>query len=72
MAQIPEARRAEFDEAQRIARRFGARVVVSQQEGVNGSYHDGVISLNPNAANPVRQTLIHELTHHHGEQRPVQ
>lgn len=62
--QIPEARRAEFDEAQRIARRFGARVVVSQQEGVNGSYHDGVISLNPNAANPVRQTLIHELTHH--------
>lgn len=62
--QIPEARRAEFDEAQRIARRFGARVVVSQQEGVNGSYRDGVISLNPNAANPVRQTLIHELTHH--------
>lgn len=62
--QIPEARRAEFDKAQRIARRFGARVVVSQQEGVNGSYRDGVISLNPNAANPVRQTLIHELTHH--------
>lgn len=62
--QIPESRRAEFDEAQRIARRFGARVVVSQQEGVNGSYRDGVISLNPNAANPVRQTLIHELTHH--------
>lgn len=62
--QIPESRRAEFDEAQRIAQRFGARVVVSQQEGVNGSYRDGVISLNPNAANPVRQTLIHELTHH--------
>lgn len=62
--QIPESRRAEFDEAQRIAQRFGARVVVSQQEGVNGSYRDGVISLNPNAVNPVRQTLIHELTHH--------
>lgn len=62
--QIPKSRRAEFDEAQRIAQRFGARVVVSQQEGVNGSYRDGVISLNPNAANPVRQTLIHELTHH--------
>ena len=62
--QIPESRLAEFDEAQRIAQRFGARVVVSQQEGVNGSYRDGVISLNPNAANPVRQTLIHELTHH--------
>ena len=62
--QIPESRRAEFDEAQRIAQRFGARVVVSQHEGVNGSYRDGVISLNPNAANPVRQTLIHELTHH--------
>lgn len=62
--QIPETQRAAFDEAQRIARRFGARVVVSQQEGVNGSYRDGVISLNPNAVNPVRQTLIHELTHH--------
>ena len=62
--QIPEKQRAAFDEAQRIAQRFGARVVVSQQEGVNGSYRDGVISLNPNAANPVRKTLIHELTHH--------
>lgn len=62
--QIPETQRAVFDEAQRIAQRFGARVVVSQQEGVNGSYRDGVISLNPNAVNPVRQTLIHELTHH--------
>ena len=62
--QIPETQRAAFDEAQRIAQRFGARVVVDQQEGVNGSYRDGVISLNPNAANPVRQTLIHELTHH--------
>lgn len=62
--QIPETQRAAFDEAQRIAQRFGARVVVSQQEGVNGSYRDGVISLNPYAVNPVRQTLIHELTHH--------
>ncbi len=62
--QIPETQRAAFDDAQRIAQRFGARVVVSQQEGVNGSYRDGVISLNPNAVNPVRQTLIHELTHH--------
>ena len=62
--QIPETQRAAFDEAQRIAQRFGARVVVDQQEGVNGSYRDGVISLNPNAANPVRQTLVHELTHH--------
>lgn len=62
--QIPETQRAAFDEAQRIAQRFGAQVTVNQQEGVNGSYREGVISLNPNAANPVRQTLIHELTHH--------
>ena len=62
--QIPESRRAAFDEAQRIAQRFGARVVASEQEGVNGSYRDGVIALNPYAADPVRQTLIHELTHH--------
>lgn len=62
--QVPETQRAAFDEAQRIAQRFGARIVVSQQAGVNGSYRDGVISLNPNAANPVRQTLVHELTHH--------
>lgn len=62
--QIPETQRAAFDEAQRIAQRFGAQVTVSQQEGANGSYREGVISLNPNAVNPVRQTLIHELTHH--------
>ena len=63
-AQLSEPQRAQLDEADKIARRFGARVELDSREGVSGSYRDGVITLNPNTANPVRQTLIHELTHH--------
>lgn len=63
-AQLSEPQRAQLDEADKIARRFGARVGLDNREGVSGSYRDGVITLNPNTANPVRQTLIHELTHH--------
>lgn len=63
-AQLSEPQRAQLDEADKIARRFGARVELDNREGVSGSYRDGVITLNPNTANPVRQTLIHELTHH--------
>lgn len=63
-AQLSESQRVQLDEADKIARRFGARVELDGREGVNGSYRGGVITLNPNAANPMRQTLIHELTHH--------
>lgn len=63
-AQLSEPQRAQLDEADKIARRFGARVELDSREGVSGSYRDGVITLNPNTTNPVRQTLIHELTHH--------
>lgn len=63
-AQLSEPQRAQLDEADKIARRFGARVELDNREEVSGSYRDGVITLNPNTANPVRQTLIHELTHH--------
>lgn len=63
-AQLSEPQRAQLDEADKIARRFGARVELDSREGVSGSYRDGAITLNPNTANPVRQTLIHELTHH--------
>lgn len=62
--QLSEPQRAQLDEADKIARRFGARVELDNREGVSGSYRDGVITLNPNTANPVRQTLIHELTHY--------
>lgn len=63
-AQLSEPQRAQLDEADKIARRFGARVELDSREGVSGSYRDGAITLNPNTANPVRQTLIRELTHH--------
>lgn len=63
-AQLSEPQRTQLDEADKIARRFGARVELDSREGVSGSYRDGAITLNPNTANPVRQTLIHELTHH--------
>ena len=63
-ARLSEPQRAQLDEADKIARRFGARVELDSREGVSGSYRDGVITLNPNTTNPVRQTLIHELTHH--------
>lgn len=62
--QLSEPQRAQLDEADKIARRFGVRVELDNREGVSGSYRDGVITLNPNTANPVRQTLIHELTHY--------
>lgn len=62
--QLSEPQRAQLDEADKIARRFGARVELDNREGVSGSYRDGVITLNPNTANPVQQTLIHELTHY--------
>lgn len=62
--QLSEPQRAQLDEADKIARRFGVRVELDKRVGVSGSYRDGVITLNPNTANPVRQTLIHELTHY--------
>ena len=65
LAQMPQEQQMQFETAAQIAQRFGATVQArAMQEGVQGSYQDGVISIDPSAADPVRQVLIHELTHH--------
>lgn len=65
LEQMPQEKQMQFETAADIAQRFGAVVQArAMQEGVQGSYQDGVISIDPSAADPVRQVLIHELTHH--------
>ena len=65
LAQMPREKQMQFEMAADIARRFGAVVQArTMADGVQGSYQDGVISIDPTAADPVRQVLIHELTHH--------
>lgn len=65
LAQMPQEKQMQFETAADIAQRFGAVVQArAMQEGVQGSYQDGIISIDPSAADPVRQVLIHELTHH--------
>lgn len=65
LEQMPQAQRNQFETAAQIAKRFGVTVQArTMQEGVQGSYRDGVISIDPAATDPVRQVLVHELTHH--------
>lgn len=65
LEQMPQAQRNQFETAAQIAKRFGATVQArTMQEGVQGSYQAGVISIDPAATDPVRQVLVHELTHH--------
>ena len=65
LAQMPREKQMQFEMAADIARRFGAVVQArTMADGVQGSYQDGVISIDPAAVDPVRQVLIHELTHH--------
>lgn len=59
------ARQAEFRRAQQIAERFGAAMEVAEVEhGADGKYANGVITISPNAKNPVMSVMVHELTHH--------
>ena len=65
LAQMPREKQMQFEMAADIAQRFGAVVQArTMADGVQGSYQDGVISIDPAAVDPVRQVLIHELTHH--------
>ena len=65
LEQMPQAQRNQFETAAQIAKRFGAAVQAqTMREGVQGSYQNGVIYIDPAAVDPVRQVLIHELTHH--------
>ncbi len=65
LEQMPREKQMQFEMAADIARRFGAVVQArTMADGVRGSYQDGVISIATTAVDPVRQVLIHELTHH--------
>ena len=65
LEQMPREKQMQFEMAADIAWRFGAVVQArTMADGVQGSYQDGVISIDPTAVDPVRQVLIHELTHH--------
>ena len=53
-----------FETLDRIAKRAGVAVEVSDKVSANGEYRDGKIFIRADAENPVRQVFVHELTHH--------
>lgn len=58
-------RQAEFRRAEQIARIFGATMEVAEVEnGADGKYRNGTITISPNASSPVMTVMVHELTHH--------
>ena len=54
----------EIDQARNIAERFGAKLELNDTGFAGGKYENGVITINPNSSSPIRQVLVHELTHH--------
>ncbi len=56
--------RPEMREARMIAERLGAKFEVADLGAAGGRYENGTVTINPYADNPVRQVLVHELTHH--------
>lgn len=56
--------RPEMREARMIAERLGAKFEAADLGAAGGRYENGTITINPYADNPVRQVLVHELTHH--------
>ena len=56
--------RPEMHEARRIAERLGAKFEVADLGTAGGKYENGTITINPHTEHPVRQVLVHELTHH--------
>lgn len=52
------------DAIDRIGRRTGVEVRFDSDIRSAGTYQDGVITIRPDAENPVRQVFVHELTHH--------
>ncbi len=65
MEAVAPERQEQFQQAREIADRFGTDLVVDKLgNGAAGEYRSNVITIDPNAQNPVRQVLVHELTHH--------
>ena len=59
-----EKNRPQFTEAQRIAETLGAKFQIADLGAASGRYENGTITVNPYMENPVRQVLVHELTHY--------
>ena len=65
MEAVAPERQEQFQQAREIADRFGTDLVVDKLDnGAAGEYRSNVITIDPNTQNPVRQVLVHELTHH--------
>lgn len=61
---ILENNRAELMQARNIAERFGATFELADLGPAGGKYENDTITVNPYSSSPVRQVLVHELTHH--------
>ena len=61
---ILENNRAELMQARNIAERFGAKFELADLGPAGGKYEYGTITVDPYSSSPVRQVLVHELTHH--------
>lgn len=59
-----EKNRAQFSEAQEIAEKLGAKFTIADLGEASGKFENGTITINPYSRNPVRQVLVHELTHY--------
>lgn len=65
MQQVAPEKQEAFAQAREIASRFGADLTVEKLEnGAAGQYQNNVVTIDPTEENPVRQVLVHELTHH--------
>ena len=65
MRQVVPERQGQFIQAREIASRFGADLTVEKlANGAAGEYRNNRITIDPAATDPVRQVLVHELTHH--------
>lgn len=65
MENVAPDKREAFTQAREIANRFGADLTVDRLgNGAAGQYRGNVVTIDPTAENPVRQVLVHELTHH--------
>lgn len=53
-----------YDRAARVAQRLGAKFQLADLGPASGQYENGTITINPYQNDPVRQVLVHELTHH--------
>lgn len=55
----------QIEEARKIAENFGATLQIGKLgNGAAGEYQSGIVTIDPEVGNPVRQVLVHELTHH--------